>query len=595
MAITATGTNIIIGGARGSLITKAAAGIGTTITLGTTGTAKRPRRHATDTPRARSDPGSFASARPWVDRLLSTLARRLRLGHEIQTDVAELQLFDCDSSKAALALALALREAVARRLGIDPDEMGFAAPPARLPFEAGQSWSAVIFDRASGGAGFSSTLAEDPVGLLREARDLLDCGARGRCGDPDAEAVCPLCVMSADNQHAAEATDRRAAFVLLLEVGRRLDLPPQHKLFGADTEYESAPLAEALAGRLQAHADAHLTVQLSGAAETWDLDAWPMTPVLDRWGSRAREISVALDGAALSTADPVTRRRVALWAQRARLGIVDGSVAPGDRTLLATIVRSSGATGWASLDPEAGVIGPGWAAVSAAPIVRGPVSSPSPQDPISLDELLRERAREAVFDIDEQLNGSASGFGGRFRELLRAQSPDLADVFASPCLELRYTDRYLFSPLSVRLITELLRALADAATFVEVKTLPARGRGEARLGRRFQDDWRTMSERDLVLGALLSDAAPRSRLLCPAQVGHRRMLQFRAPRGAGVIYFDQGVGSWRTASETSFDFTREPSTQKAEIMKPIDVVNPFGTYAAVKLDAEVAAPVRAPA
>lgn len=507
--------------------------------------------------------------------------RRLRLGHEIRTDVVELQLYECKSTKAALAVALALREAVARRLGVDPDEMGFAAPPARLPSDLGQAWSAVIFDQASGGAGFSTTFAEDPVGLLREARDLLDCRPRGRCGDPDAVAVCPLCVLSADNQHAAEDTDRRAAHALLVDAALRLKLPSEHRLFGPATEYESASLAEALSNRLQAHAEARLSLALLGAPESWELEAWPMTPVLDRWAGRGRAVTIQVDGPALAASDPVTRRRVALWAQRARLTLTQADVAGAG--LLAAITREGVTTGWASLDPAAGAIGDSWGAVSAAPIVRGRAEDPGTGPVIPLDDLLTQRSLESVFDIDAELDGSASGFGDRFRRLVRDQNATLAEVFAEPCLELTYTDRYLFSPLSVRLLTTMLKAFAGRDTAITVNTLEARSQ-EARLGRRFDQDWRTMADRTLVLGSLLESIAPTATVATSRSLGHRRMLRFRTRTATGVIYFDQGVGSWRTDVPVPFDFTVSVSTQISGMGEVFDVVNPAGTYAAVRLD-----------
>jgi hypothetical protein len=509
------------------------------------------------------------------------LQRRLRLGHEIRTDVVELQLYECKSAKAALAVALALRESVARRLGVDPDEMGFAAPPARLPSDLGQAWSAVIFDQASGGAGFSTTFAEDPVGLLREARDLLDCRPRGRCGDPDAVAVCPLCVLSADNQHAAEDTDRRAAHALLADAALRLTLPPEHRLFGPATEYESAPLAEALSNRLQANADARLSLALPGAPEAWELEAWPMTPILDRWAGRGRAVTIQIDGAALTASDPVTRRRVALWAQRARLILTQADVTRAD--LLAAITCEGVTTGWASLDPAAGVIGSSWGAVSAAPVVRGTAQDPGTGPVIPLDDLLTQRSLESVFDIDAELDGSASGFGDRFRRLVRDQSSTLGEVFAEPCVELIYTDRYLFSPLSLRLLTSMLKAFADRDTAITVNTLEARSQ-EARLGRRFDQDWRTMADRTLVLGSLLESIAPTATVVASRSLGHRRMLRFQTRTATGVIYFDQGVGSWRTDTQVPFDFTADVSTQISAMGAVFDVVNPAGTYAAVRLD-----------
>ena len=218
-------------------------------------------------------------ARARQSSVLSQFSDICILAIEIRTDVCEVQLYDCTSSATALAIALALREAIARRIGVDPDEMGFAAPAA--PSQSGKpAWSAVIFDAASGGAGFASTIVDDRVAMLRDARDLLDCQGLGRCG------ACPQCVLGPDSQHSVEKTDRKSAFVLLSAIARRLALPPKYKFFGEDSIFEGTPIAETIDARLNRDPKAKLVVFLSGLPEEWELESWPLGPVMVRWGGR---------------------------------------------------------------------------------------------------------------------------------------------------------------------------------------------------------------------------------------------------------------------------------------------------------------------
>ena len=82
-----------------------------------------------------------------------SVKHHLLLGHEITTDVFELQAANIGSRGAYLALAIALREALARRISIEPEAMGVAvAPRGGL---GGSVYSAFLFDRAVGGAGFA--------------------------------------------------------------------------------------------------------------------------------------------------------------------------------------------------------------------------------------------------------------------------------------------------------------------------------------------------------------------------------------------------------------------------------------------------------
>jgi hypothetical protein len=510
------------------------------------------------------------------------VARNLNLGHEIRTDVCEVQLYNCDAQATALTIALALREAAARRLGVDADEMGFAAPQARRPGHR-PSYSAVVFDRASGGAGFAATIAQDPVGLLEEARQLLDCRAAGRCGDENAVRACPRCVLSADSQHGAEKTDRQTAFALLGASLDHLALPAEHRLFGARTTYEARPLPEALSQALSDDDGAMLTIYAPGDPTDWDLEAWPMAPALQRWGARGRGFRLLVDSNALRAADAVTRRELVLWAERCGVEIA-ASVERWPGQMLARVDGTFASTVWGSAEPRARAVGPEWATVSEAPVVRGGSEGPAPGIlPIDVSELLRETAREAVFEIGTELDGPVDGFGARLKALLTSR-PELAQVFAQPSLELHYSDRFIISPLAVRLLIDVIRAFAGPQTIVNIDAITRAPRA-AKPNRRVHENWLDLDQRDGVLTGLLAEVTPHVRLRTAEALPHRRRLGFRTPTGSGAIYFDQGVGSWRVVGEVAFDTLRDVTDQIAGMSEPYQVANEeSGTYVAVRLD-----------
>jgi hypothetical protein len=204
---------------------------------------------------------------------------------------------------------------------------------------------------------------------------------------------------------------------------------------------------------------------------------------------------------------------------------------------------------------------------------------------IDVAELLAERVRETIFEIGGELDGPAAGFGTRLKALMIASNPALADVLSEPCLEIRYTDRYLFSPLVLRLLTELLRGLAGPATRLEIETLAQR-RSPPRRGRGLlQDDWQDPAVRDVVLRHLLGTVTPTVQLNLHQGVAHNRRLEFRSRRGSGTIFFDQGVGSWSVSGNEGFDMRADHAAQLQEIEKPFTVANgPDGTFFAVRLD-----------
>ncbi len=511
------------------------------------------------------------------------VAHHLSLGQEIRTDVCEVQLYDCATREAALAIALALREAVARDLGVDTDEMGFAAPEAAHPL-LGHSRSAVVFDRASGGAGFSTRIARDPVEYLKRARDLLDCGMTGRCGDPDAVHACARCVLSADSQHVVDDTDRKTAHETLSRIVGRLELPADAQVFGPQTVYEPSPLTDAVAEELQRSPTAQMFVPLRGDPVDWELESWPLSRVIERWGARGRPSTVLVDAEALKAADAVTRRQFVLWAQRARADVRDVGAAGLPKYLVA-VVGSRGATAWDSTAASAAELGETWATASEAPVVRGPVAKPPQGTALDLSDLLASPGgREVLIEIGNELDGAVKGFGARLKSLIARHSSDFAHVLGGRPLSLQYSDRYLFSPLTVRLVSELVDGFDMRNGEVTVTTLGARTTGQARDARLIQSDWSDLGDRATLMRQLLAEVAPNSTVQLVHRMGHRRRLDFATDRGSITIFFDQGVGSWRVVGRVPFDHLVDTSRQLRALKGPFDIRNDAeGTYLAARL------------
>jgi DEAD/DEAH box helicase domain-containing protein len=194
--------------------------------------------------------------------------------------------------------------------------------------------------------------------------------------------------------------------------------------------------------------------------------------------------------------------------------------------------------------------------------------------------------RETIFELDAELDGPASGFGKRLKALMIGRNQTLATVFSEPCTELRYSDRYLFSPLVVRLVTELFAGFADANTALFVDTLiQRRDNRRPRIGKTLKDDWPDMADRNVVFHHLLARVAPNAKLLLHQDVPHRRRLDFRTPKGSGTIFFDQGVGSWTIEGEVAFDPMAPTADQLRAMDVPFIVQNgPNGTFFASRMD-----------
>jgi DEAD/DEAH box helicase domain-containing protein len=502
-------------------------------------------------------PGSFS------------IKRNLELGHSLRTAVVEVQLYSCRDADTARAIAVALREACAIELGIEPDEMGFAATAAPTP-EATVGWCAVVYDRASGGAGFASTIADEPIRCLKGARELLDCASPGGCGEPEAERFCSRCLLSSDTQHMIERCNRLTAFHVLDELIPRLEIAAEDRLFGAKTELESTPLADALTRRVAQAPSRTIVLWLHGDPQDWEFDEWPARGLAETWGPRGVPIRFVVRADAIRSADISTRQSLVRLVQRSHTAElvewIDG-VAAG--TPLAALLGDNSSLVWASRDGLAGEAGAEWGRSSTALVVRGPVDGPVFGKEIDISGLLSSSPETAIIEIAGDADGTALGFGLRLRRALEAHNGDLLRRAGDGRLiEVIYTDRYVFSPLSALLVAELVGAFARRSD----ATIIVRTRGTSKSIHatppwQVQHDWTTQSDHVAVLRKLLARNSDGVRVNLDDATPHRRTLVLKWEGGALELTLDQGVGPWQPPDRYRFDFGKSPDEQAQALLK----------------------------
>jgi hypothetical protein len=164
----------------------------------------------------------------------------LALGGEEHTDVFELQLAHPESGSwldqrtAATSIAVALRQALTEELGIDQREVGWATAPGAA--EGGlPRTSVLLYDAASGGAGYVAQGTRSLPSLLRRAREILHCVK-------DCDAACHACLLTFDTFDKADILDRKAALEFLDEaLVEALDLPEELQVLGPSSRLETSP------------------------------------------------------------------------------------------------------------------------------------------------------------------------------------------------------------------------------------------------------------------------------------------------------------------------------------------------------------------
>jgi hypothetical protein len=478
----------------------------------------------------------------------------LRLGVVSSSDVFELQLRHTDtghpsSPVAAYTIAVALRIALCRRLGIEEREIGCLATPT-ADGNGGVAVSIFLYDAASGGAGYTTQATEMLPALLRDARDLLDC-PRG------CDSACQACVLDYDTQHHRDQLNRHEAIALLSPAFlAATDLPPELGVFGAQSRLEMEPMGLALAREWQRRGGTEARLFLGGDPASWEPLAWRARPDLMRLAEAGVQISLIAPNGILEQLSSSQRDEMAALAAftGARLYLADRHPFAGTPglPLLVELGSQDASIRWVAENSGATVPDPTWGQgcrfvrVSSSTALAG---LPSSWHQVDQDSIRKRATGIAELRIANELNGPLATFGDRVWNHVRAQVPEL-DRFlqGNQLVEVRYSDRYLRSPLSVMLVLSLLRPLAAygegvrASVRTEIIT-----RENPRPPVDVQHDWQLARDRTDVADQLfqLFFESHEWKEELKRDLPHARELELvRADGARWVVRLDQGVGYW---------------------------------------------------
>jgi len=509
-----------------------------------------------------------------------SIQRGLRLGAETRTDVFELQLHDLTTGDAltddvaAASIAVALRHALAEHLGLDEREVGWATVRSNASSGRRGARSIVLYDRAVGGAGYVAAAPGALKKLLKGARELLLCPARG------CDGACHGCLLSADTQYDVARLNRHAGRrVLTEEFIARLEAPASlRERFGEGAEVEHEPLAQAVERERQSLGATELRLHVGGRSGDWELDAWKLLRPLVAWVAAGLTVRMVARRSLLRELADAEAEQLANRCEA--LGVELRAIEDGDDDG-ATIVELGGARAavrWGVTDEDARAPGDCWerdlpeGGCLTARVSTAGLGAP-PGEGMDLARLRRPPAGTAVKRVVRaELDGPVSGLGERFWKALLATSPTLDERLAAGGIaSVSLSDRYLRAPVTVRVAAEvILAAIArggDRATLVEVETeeiLPGRD-GDRRAPRAMglNGDWSDNGARDRVLAQLLdawgSKVSVRSRP--KREVAHARTLRLTWRDGARwELTMDQGVG-FLEALDGTFDLSAAAAAQ----------------------------------
>jgi DEAD/DEAH box helicase domain-containing protein len=519
------------------------------------------------------------------------------LGATVRTDVFELQLadprtgFPLTDDTTAASLAVALREALAKKLGINERELGWASVPA-LAARGEPTRSLILFDTASSGAGYATSAGAHLPALLNAARRILECPRQ-------CDAACHACLLSYDTQRDVERLDRHKALALLDPIFLQgLELPPAWEVFGARTQLEYELLENALAREMQRAEATELRLYLGGTPADWDVVVWPLRSRLLQWAGAGRSIRLFLAESHLSQLGESVLSPLAGLASVARVEVRTMKQLPmvGGLALAAEVGGDKRHWRWAWTSGGAQAPAERWGTgaggehcVSAAEEAPLPTLLGTPVPEARLRPAVPGGLHEQP--VRGELDGSILSVGQRFWDLVCRKAPILKARLEQkvPLVEVSYTDRYVRSPLTVRLVRELMRALAErpgvitSTTQVFVRTTRVDESSHQRPGRQVEHDWMRTVDRDTVLSAVLKDWSVQLQVDTRERVAHARTLTLRWADGQQArIRLDEGVGFLIPEPRRSFDFGVTTAEQArrlaAETFRVERRNNPSPTY-----------------
>lgn len=491
------------------------------------------------------------------------ILRSIALGHDILTDVAEIQPSRLSAEGTAWALASALREALSRQLGIEIGELGMSVRKEQTAL--GQpTHSIFLYDRSAGGAGFASQAIPLLDELLTDAANILDCKQVG------CETGCSACVLTADLYKQQDIIDRRQALVCARELIAASASPDPLDVAGPGAR-PSGPVADGLVAALDGARTA--TIWLGTELDVADLGGSAFVAFARRIDERGIMLDVIVDPEWLERLDSAAR--LALRdASRARPFTLRKGRAPTFANDARGVAAIDGARPrmWATRDAAAGRLSLLWGRQTLPAIVL-PELKPPLAVTIDPDSLLPVGGTLFIEFPPGIIDGTIAGFGQRWAASVLPALRDLSGSLGR-LSGMHYADRYLHAPLPVRLALGALAALRDAlggtSAPLPIEIATNRLKPNEQWPRRPTDNWQRDDHRAEVM-SLLAKALALDLTLVEGAAPHGRVLTIHGELGSVRLILDQGFGPWATPAFARYSFADPPGDQ-ADKLKSLSMM-----------------------
>ncbi|MCY4656442.1 MAG: hypothetical protein OXC80_06455 [Gammaproteobacteria bacterium] len=312
-----------------------------------------------------------------------------------------------------------------------------------------------------------------------------------------------------------------------------------------------------------------------GGIESWDVGPSKLREMAYRLAGHGVEVEVLVPEGILSKLQNVDLQLIASLADHPKISITatQASLQSAQGWLIAETI-STPSKRWAFPDNSALAFGPTWSETES-PLISTEQGSPSTDLGRKLESIelwpveIQQGDQETM--VQHNLDGTLQGFGKRLWEMIALEYSAVGKLLEDAddnLVSLRYSDRYLFSPLCVALLTQLVRGLRAIfglkrlafKTFEVVTAFPGTQRNKYQ--RKIWHNWHDTKVRDAILKETLKHIDIDARVTegTSSEVDHSRILEMGFESGKILtVRFDQGISYWRSESrrqsdQTDFDF-----------------------------------------
>jgi len=486
------------------------------------------------------------------------IKRSVHLGYDNSTDIFELYLKDEHGNflnkgdehlKLCWTLAAAFRYGLSSALGINTEEIGVTVRLSRIPLAADPVYAICLYDKTTGGGGFSSSGPQYLEDMFRKAKKFLEC--KSGC-----QAACENCLLQFDLRNVADLLDRHLGLSYLSDTMlAKLDLPEEEKILGSSSRYCNFSLYKELL--FVAKNYRQLDLYVYGDVGDWNISASPIRAFLADF--KFEESRLFLTREAFRQLNEEQRLDLFfLSSQKVKIFLTDEMPSLRKGQILAQVRKENGSLSFAVNAEQRGDFDENWADTAEAILVKSDQFSfaiaSTLLDRNSLFKELQTTYKQV--DIVRELNGPLASFGERFWKLLSEKVSRLDSLIGGKKLKtLYYTDRYLATPGNVLLLSLIVDQLPfeihpQASFLLDTLEIDSRHRNGG--SRDLNKNWNLaeLAKKQELLEEIFTHSNKFSSvriMFSPHRqsLSHARILQIQFEDDTTLdLRFDQGMGYW---------------------------------------------------